>query len=88
MSIILLKIKKNAVNRLSLFFLLTLILVPVHSYAYIGPGMAGGVIIAVIGFFVAVILGLFGILYYPIKRLIKYKRKKVISDKNSHRDHE
>ena len=73
-------------NKLILFFLLTLILLPVHSFAYIGPGMAGGVIIAVIGFFVAIILGLFGILYYPIKRLIKYKRKKVISDKNSYSD--
>ena len=56
-------------------YLLTLILImPLSSYAYIGPGMGGGVIAAIIGFFAAIILGLWGILYYPIKRALK-KRK-------------
>lgn len=45
-------------------------------YAYIGPGMGGGVIAAIIGFFAAIILGLWGILYYPIKRALKKRRDK------------
>ena len=43
-------------------------------FAYVGPGMAGGVIAAVIGFCVAIFLAITGILYFPIKRALK-KRK-------------
>ena len=38
-----------------------------EAFTYIGPGMGGGAIAAIIGFFAAIILGLWGILYYPIK---------------------
>tara|TARA_Y100001935_G_C17010594_1_gene362743 strand:+ start:376 stop:540 length:165 start_codon:yes stop_codon:yes gene_type:complete len=41
---------------------------------YIGPGMGGGLIAAIIGIISAFFLALWGILYYPIKRAIK-KRK-------------
>ena len=44
--------------------------------AYIGPGMGGGVIAAIFGIIAAFFLGLWGILYYPIKRAFKNKRKK------------
>ena len=43
--------------------------------AYIGPGMGGGVIAAVLGVVGAILLALFGILYYPIKRMLKNKKK-------------
>ena len=43
--------------------------------AYIGPGMGGGVIAAVLGVIGAVLLALFGILYYPIKRMLKNRKK-------------
>lgn len=46
------------------------------SYAYIGPGMGGGAIAAILGFFAAIFLGLWGILYYPIKRAIKRRKEK------------
>ena len=52
------------------------------SYSYIGPGMGGGVIIAVIGFIAAIILGIWGVLYYPIKRALK-KRKSIKQNTNS-----
>ena len=50
-------------------------------FAYIGPGMAGGVIAAIFGVIAAFFLGLWGILYYPIKRAFKNKkvRKKMLS---------
>ena len=59
-------------NKLFLFLILFCISMP--SYSYIGPGMGGGVIIAIIGFFTAILLGIWGVLYYPIKRALK-KRK-------------
>ena len=47
--------------------------------AYIGPGMSGGVIAAIFGIIAAFFLGLWGILYYPIKRYLKaIKHKKNI----------
>ena len=45
-------------------------------FAYIGPGMGGGVIAAIFGIIAAFFLGLFGILYYPIKRAFKNRKKK------------
>ena len=50
--------------------------------AYIGPGMGGGVIAAIFGIVAAFFLGLWGILYYPIKRAFKNKNKKKILSKN------
>ena len=45
-------------------------------FAYLGPGMGGGVIAAIFGIIAAFFLGLWGILYYPIKRALKNKKKK------------
>lgn len=58
--------------------LITLILfiIPIEAYAYLGPGMGGGVIAAIIGFIAAIFLGLWGILYYPIKRALKNRKEK------------
>jgi hypothetical protein len=44
-------------------------------YAYVGPGISGGLIASVLGFIGAFFLALFGILYYPIKRMIKSRKK-------------
>ena len=55
---------------------LSLFLISLPSYAYIGPGMGGGVIAAIVGFFAAILLGLWGILYYPIKRALKKRKEK------------
>jgi O-antigen/teichoic acid export membrane protein len=61
-------------NKSILFISLFLISFP--SYAYIGPGMGGGAIAAIVGFFTAILLGLWGILYYPIKRVFKNRKDK------------
>ena len=54
-------------------------LISTHSplFIYIGPGMGGGLIAAIFGIIAAFFLGLFGIIYYPIKRFIKKRNKKV-----------
>ena len=68
-------------NKLILSISLFLISFPI--YAYIGPGMGGGAIAAIIGFFASFLLGLWGILYYPIKRALKNKKNKKILLKES-----
>jgi len=62
---------------------LSLFLISLPSYAYIGPGMGGGVIAVIVGFFAAILLGLWGILYYPIKRALKNRKDKKMSSKDS-----
>lgn len=71
-------------NKSILFISLFLISLP--SYAYIGPGMGGGVIAAIVGFFAAILLGLWGILYYPIKRALKKRKHKKMSLKDSNNE--
>jgi len=67
-----------------LFFLIFSCFFNIESQAYIGPGMSGGVLVAVLGFVVAIFAGLFGLIYIPIKRLIKkFKNKKKINDISS-----
>ena len=53
-----------------------IILFPSIAYAYLGPGVGGGIIAASIGILVAILAALFGILYYPIKRYIKNRKQK------------
>tara|TARA_B100000575_G_C23139434_1_gene662753 strand:+ start:3230 stop:3454 length:225 start_codon:yes stop_codon:yes gene_type:complete len=65
---------------------LSLFLISLPSYAYIGPGMGGGAIAAIVGFFAAILLGLWGILYYPIKRALKKRKDKKMSLKNSNNE--
>ena len=62
---------------------LSLFLISLPSYAYLGPGMGGGAITAIIGFFAAILLGLWGILYYPIKRALKNRKDKKMLSKES-----
>ena len=64
-----------------IFILISLNISPV--FAYIGPGMGGGVIAAIFGIIAAFFLGLWGILYYPIKRYFKNKQKKKNLSKNA-----
>ena len=47
----------------------------ITNFAYIGPGMGGGAIAAIFGLIAAFFLGLWGILYYPIKRALKNRKK-------------
>lgn len=60
-----------------------LFLISMPSFAYLGPGMGGGAIAAIIGFFAAILLGLWGILYYPIKRALKNRKDKKMLSKES-----
>ena len=47
-----------------------------NAHAYIGPGLGAGAIAIVLGFIGSIILAVFALLYYPIKRILKKKPKK------------
>ena len=64
-----------------LVLLITTFLVSIPVNAYIGPGMGGGALVAILGFFAAIFLGIWGVLYYPIKRALRKRKEKKISHK-------
>jgi hypothetical protein len=55
--------------------IIVLLSLSIPAYSYLGPGMGGGFIAAVLGVIGAILLALFGILYYPIKRMLKNRKK-------------
>ena len=68
---------------ISFSIILFLLLNNDFTLAYIGPGMGGGAIAAILGFFAAILLALWGILYYPIKRALKNRKDKKMQLKDS-----
>tara|TARA_B100001248_G_C27361408_1_gene446695 strand:+ start:315 stop:536 length:222 start_codon:yes stop_codon:yes gene_type:complete len=60
--------------------IIILFLFSLEGFAYAGPGLGGGIIAVIVGFFLAIFLALWGILYYPLKRVIKKRKdKKLLS---------
>ena len=59
----------------NIYLIIVLSSISSPASAYIGPGMGGGVIAGVFGVIGAVLLALFGILYYPIKRMLKNRKE-------------
>ena len=51
-------------------------LISTTSFAYLGPGVGGGVIVATIGIIVAIFAALFGLIWFPVKRLLKKRKEK------------
>ena len=60
--------------KISLFFLISFLYLT-NLHAYIGPGMGGGMIAAIFGIIIAIIAGFFGIIWFPIKRFLKSRKK-------------
>jgi len=54
--------------------LLILTLASTSAHAYVGPGLGLGVLGALFGLILTVLLAIFGVFWYPIKRLVKKKR--------------
>lgn len=41
------------------------------AFAYIGPGLSGGIVATVLGVLGSIFLAIFAIVWYPVKRMIK-----------------
>ncbi len=51
-----------------------LLLSPGMAEAYIGPGLGAGAITAALGVIGSILLALFAVIYYPVKRMRKKRR--------------
>ena len=52
------------------------------SHAYLGPGVAGGVIAATLGVIIAIAAAVFGLIWFPVKRLLKKRKEKIQNKQN------
>ena len=52
------------------------------SFAYLGPGIGGGIIAATIGVIIAIFAAFFGLRWFPVKRFIKKKKENKNKDLN------
>lgn len=59
-----------------IFSLLVFCMIATSSFAYIGPGVGGGAIAATIGVIVAIFAALFGLIWFPLKRLLRNRKEK------------
>ena len=50
---------------------------PSLAFAYLGPGLSTGVIATVLGIVLGLLMLLVGVIWYPLKRLIKWLIAKV-----------
>ena len=57
-------------------------LISTSSFAYLGPGVGGGIIAATIGVVLAIIAALFGLIWFPVKRLLKKKKREKKNQQN------
>jgi len=57
-------------------------LITTSSFAYLGPGIGGGAIAATIGIIVAIFAALFGLIWFPIKRLLRKRKQNKGQQKN------
>ena len=64
----------------TVLIMLVLLTYAVSASAYIGPGMGGGVIAAILGVLGSILLAFFAVLYYPIKRMLNKKKDTAEAD--------
>ena len=57
-------------------------LITTYSFAYLGPGIGGGVIAATIGIIVAIFAALFGLIWFPVKSILKKRKIKKDQQQN------
>jgi len=67
---------------MKLIIFLYFLLLPNFAIAYIGPGMAGGVVTASFAVIAAIFICLFGVIWFPIKRWLKKKKSNQTTTKS------
>lgn len=63
-----------------LYTCLLALFVTESAFAYIGPGVGITTIVAVLGIFFGIVLLLFGVIWYPLKRLILKSKKNELEE--------
>tara|TARA_B100000029_G_scaffold343589_1_gene336000 strand:- start:101 stop:346 length:246 start_codon:yes stop_codon:yes gene_type:complete len=70
---------KNLIKSFLLYFVIIntyFFLTPYPAYAYLGPGIGGGILAATLGVVVAILAAIFGLIWFPLKRFLKERKKK------------
>ncbi len=65
--------------RVILFFVcfsFSSLLLPLPANAYIGPGIGLGALGVILGLIASILLAIFGVFWYPIKRLLRKLHRK------------
>ena len=57
-------------------FLTVLCVFSTPAYAYIGPGLGAGALATILGVLLAILMLIVGIVWYPLKRLIRSLKSK------------
>lgn len=71
-------------NKLKWPLVLLFVVWATSAQAYIGPGVGAGVLVTVLTAIGSFFLALFAIIYYPIKRFLKKRKKQAqVTDKKS-----
>lgn len=52
------------------------VIVSTPAFAYLGPGMGGGILVATLGVVIALFAAVFGLIWFPLKKLFRKKEKK------------
>lgn len=69
---------------MKLFSLVALLVMSTSpAMAYVGPGLGMGVIGTIFGVLAAIVLAVFGLLWYPMKRALKKRKAAAPSDQNT-----
>lgn len=65
-------------SKLILFSIISVLLFyTTPSYSYIGPGLGVGILTLILGFILTILVALFTVIYFPIKKLLlKFKKNK------------
>jgi len=54
---------------------LLLLAAPAPVFAYVGPGLGAGAIAVTLGVLGSILTAILGVIYYPVKRMIKKLKK-------------
>jgi len=73
--------KSTVLHKLAIAFCgIQLLVVPLNAYAYLGPGLGGGVLAAVLGILGGFFMLIVGFIWYPIKRAWRWLTQRRIHD--------
>jgi len=70
---------------LPVLFMIVVLLSPTSAWAYLGPGLGAGAIAAILGVIGAVFLAIVGVVWYPLKRVLKRRQRAQAQKENANR---
>lgn len=59
-----------------IFFSSVFLFFNTSSFAYLGPGVGGGILAATVGIIIAILAAIFGLIWFPLKKFLKRRREK------------